>query len=133
LAKNVDRNAHKHNEDAPDADHGKHPVVENPNIWVIVNLYVAHLTLILPSLQGGVESSGDAHGQAGGRVRCELWQIAGQAGAVTRLTGGMTHRPAVGSTANHTRLTSTFFNPKAIRALAKNISISHHPLKLIAR
>ena len=32
LPKNVDRNTDKYNEDATNADHGKHPVVEYSNI-----------------------------------------------------------------------------------------------------
>lgn len=41
LAQNVDADSDKNYEDAGDGDHGKHPVVENSDLWVVVDVDVS--------------------------------------------------------------------------------------------
>merc|ERR1719322_2370049 len=38
LAQNVDADTDKNNEDAGYGDHGKHPVVENTNFWIVMDI-----------------------------------------------------------------------------------------------
>ena len=90
-----------------------------------MNLYIFSLTCILSvSLKMIIYDGRDTHGQLWRGVRGELWKITRQAGTMTRLTGGMSNRPAGRATSNHTGLTTTLGQMRNVNIDFQNWSLN---------